>query len=74
MIQPNDSLFLTPASVRDGRLVAVTCASCGCRLDAAETGRTAHFRHFGALGGRDASGCRVACVDALHDVSGRALS
>jgi hypothetical protein len=46
----------------------ITCATCGCRLDALPRGG---YVHFGALGGRDARGCRVACVDAVHDASGR---
>ena len=29
------------------------------------------YAHFGAMGGRDARGCRVECVDAVHDTSGR---
>ena len=46
----------------------VTCALCGCRLQASPQGG---YVHFGAMGGRDARGCRVECVDAVHDVSGR---
>ncbi|MBI2775884.1 MAG: hypothetical protein HYX57_01270 [Chloroflexi bacterium] len=55
--------------VRDGQLAAVTCATCGCRLqkDASE----GVWRHFGALGGRDARSHRTACVDLAHDASGR---
>jgi hypothetical protein len=30
--------------------------------------------HFNPLGGRDARGCRVNCVDAAHDASGRPVS
>jgi hypothetical protein len=46
----------------------VTCAACGCRLEALPEGG---YAHFGAMGGRDARGCRVDCVDAVHDTSGR---
>ncbi|MEO7664527.1 MAG: hypothetical protein ABIV26_05320 [Candidatus Limnocylindrales bacterium] len=55
--------------VRDGQLTAVTCASCGCRLreDASEGA----WRHFGALGGRDARSHRTACIDLAHDASGQ---
>jgi hypothetical protein len=48
----------------------VTCASCGCRL--AQTGEA--WFHFNPIGGRDARGCRVACADAAHDATGRAVS
>jgi hypothetical protein len=48
----------------------VTCASCGCRLQPAASSDVA-FVHFGSLGGRDARGCRVACVELTHDDSGR---
>ncbi len=71
MIQPNPPQFRAAASVRDGQLVAVTCAACGCRLGAHEPARDARWRHFGVFGGRDAIGCRVDCVEALHDVRGR---
>ena len=55
-------------AVRDGRIAAVTCEVCGCRLDESAPGE---WFHFGRLGGRDARGCRVACVDAPHDARGR---
>jgi hypothetical protein len=73
MIQPTEPGLRVAASVRNGQLVAVTCAACGCRLGATELGRGARWRHFGAFGGRDAIGCRVACLEALHDVAGRAI-
>jgi hypothetical protein len=58
-------------AVRDGQLAVVTCAVCGCRLESgSENGQRAWF-HFGRLGGRDARGCRVACVEAAHDAFGR---
>jgi hypothetical protein len=31
------------------------------------------YRHFGSMSGQDARGCRVACVDALHDHEGRPI-
>lgn len=70
MIHSADSELSRPVAVRDGHLAAVTCASCGCRL--APSGEA--FFHFSPLGGRDARGCRVACADAAHDASGRAIS
>lgn len=57
-----------PLAVRDGRLTVVTCRSCGCRLQS--DGNQA-WRHFGALGGRDAQGHRTPCIDLPHDASGR---
>ncbi len=47
----------------------VTCASCGCRLAPDPEHRDA-WRHFHPFDGHDARGCRVACVDALHDRNG----
>jgi len=58
-----------PLDVRGG---PVTCASCGCRLQSPNDGQDA-WRHFGALGGRDARGCRVDCVDKPHNSRGRVL-
>jgi hypothetical protein len=69
MIHPSDSELSRPLAVRDAREAPVTCASCGCRLEA--TGEA--WFHFNPLGGRDARGCRVACADAAHDTSGRAI-
>lgn len=57
--------------VRDGQLAAVTCAACGCRL-AVDQHDEAWF-HFGGQTGRDARGCRVACVESAHDRFGRAV-
>jgi hypothetical protein len=58
-------------AVRDGQIAVVTCEACGCRLEAGgDTGGESWF-HFGRMGGRDARGCRVACVDAAHDGDGR---
>ena len=63
--------------VRDGRLAAVTCYVCGCRLEAedattAESGHAGGWFHFGRIGGRDARGCLVECVDLPHDSRGMA--
>ena len=59
-----------PAAVRGGQLTAVTCEACGCRLRPEESIAGA-WRHFGAKGGRDAQGHRIACIDLPHDASGR---
>ena len=63
--------FRAPLAVRDGQRAPVTCLACGCRLERDATAMDA-WRHFGALGGRDARGCRPACVDLAHDERGRA--
>ena len=77
MIHPSDP---QPAWPRLGTSVVggpVTCALCGCRLtsDTADATVAAPvvWTHFSPLGGRDARGCRVACVDLPHDAAGRAL-
>jgi hypothetical protein len=62
----------TPRAVRSGQLAPVTCLACGCRLEAVGPLDDASWFHFGRLGGRDARGCRVACIDAPHDVEGHA--
>jgi hypothetical protein len=69
MLQEPQELRTTTA-VRDGQIAVVTCNACGCRLqsDPEEDGM---WRHFGALGGRDARSHRVPCVDQPHDVLGR---
>lgn len=52
----------------------VSCAVCGCRLMAASGRDDGAWRHFPSLhAGRDARGCRPACVDALHDRGGQIL-
>jgi hypothetical protein len=51
----------------------VTCASCGCRLEASADGRQTWF-HFAPMAGRDARGCRIACADSAHDATGRAAA
>lgn len=70
MIHPSEPELRRPLAVRGGQGAPVTCAACGCRL--AATGDA--WFHFNPLGGRDARGCRVACADAAHDTSGRAIS
>jgi hypothetical protein len=57
-------------TVRDGQLTVVTCQACGCRLQPGTSTGDA-WRHFGALGGRDARSHRIACVDLSHDALGR---
>jgi hypothetical protein len=69
LIQPSDPELRTIA-VRDGQLGPVTCAACGCRLDASGDA----FVHFSPMGGRDARGCRIDCADALHDATGRPIA
>jgi hypothetical protein len=69
MLHPSDRELRRILAVRDGHAAPVTCASCGCRLvTAGEVGF-----HFNPLAGRDARGCRVACSDVAHDLSGRPL-
>ncbi len=68
MLQQPEELR-TSSAVRDGQLVPVTCATCGCRLTA-ESG-DGSWHHYGSLGGRDARGHRTACVELAHDTSGR---
>jgi hypothetical protein len=71
MFQPEESRFNGTRAVRDGQLGPVTCAACGCRL---EDAGDANWVHFGRLGGRDARGCRVDCIDLDHDARGRVLA
>lgn len=61
-----------PHAVRAGRIAPVTCRTCGCRLEAEGSDSDPAWFHFGRLGGRDARGHVVACVDAAHDVEGLA--
>jgi hypothetical protein len=58
-----------PLDVRGG---PVTCARCGCRLEGSDDGQEV-WRHFGAMGGRDARGCRVDCVDQPHNSRGQVV-
>ncbi len=73
MIQPTEP---QPTWPRVGSSIAggpVTCAVCGCRLTTDDPSDPSGWTHFSPLGGRDARGCRVACVDLPHDAAGRAL-
>jgi hypothetical protein len=72
MIQPTAPQFGPMPAVRDGRAAPVTCASCGCRLQAVGHAGAEAWFHFSPLAGRDARGCRVDCADAAHDAGGRA--
>jgi hypothetical protein len=70
MIHPSDQQLDSPRAVRAGQGAPVTCATCGCRL----TGSADAWFHFSPMGGRDARGCRIACADAAHDVSGQPVA
>jgi hypothetical protein len=70
MIHPSDPETARPLAVRDGHGAPVTCATCGCRLRAGIADNDIAWFHFSPLGGRDARGCRVECVDEAHDVAG----
>ena len=70
MLHPSENRDSVHA-VRGGQGAPVTCATCGCRLNDLGGGT---YGHFQPLGGRDARGCRVACVDQLHDARGRAFA
>lgn len=70
MLHRSEPEHRAPLAVRGGTAAPVTCATCGCRL--AATGEA--WFHFNPLAGRDARGCRVACADAAHDVSGQPIS
>ena len=48
----------------------VTCAACGCRLQASTGAQDGEYKHFGGFDGRDARGCRVDCVTLVHDTDG----
>lgn len=68
-----ESLSQSPAphAVRAGQVAPVTCQACGCRLEAVGDEASTWF-HYGRLGGRDARGDRVVCIDAPHDAEGHA--
>jgi hypothetical protein len=71
MLQQPEELR-TPLAVRDGQFSVVTCAACGCRLQASAVD-DGMWRHFGALGGRDARSHRTGCIELPHDAFGRVL-
>lgn len=48
---------------RDERWV---CAACGCPLQSIPAMRRREFVHRQGTEGRDANGCRVACVGQIH--------
>jgi hypothetical protein len=70
MIHPSEPELRRPVAVREGRGAPVTCAACGCRLRSGMIENDIAWFHFNPLGGRDARGCRVDCVDDAHDVAG----
>lgn len=72
MLHPTDPETRPVLAVRDGRSAPVTCAECGCRLEAVGHAGAEAWFHFNPLAGRDARGCRVDCADAAHDALGRA--
>jgi hypothetical protein len=59
-------------SVRGGHLAPVTCVVCGCRLEAIGSDDVPSWFHYGRMGGRDARGDLVPCLDAPHDSEGNA--
>jgi hypothetical protein len=61
--------FRSLYTVRDGQQTVVTCSVCGCRLQRDADDDTV-WRHFGALGGRDAMSHRTACAELPHDAFG----
>jgi hypothetical protein len=73
MIHPIDSQPVWPLQKLDVASGPVTCAACGCRLEADSAVSPSSWTHFGPMAGRDARGCRVECVDLSHDATGRAL-
>jgi hypothetical protein len=61
------------SGVTSGARTPVTCVACGCRLEPATGARDGEYHHFRPFDGRDARGCRVACVGLVHDATGRPL-
>jgi hypothetical protein len=43
-----------------------TCVVCGCPLQSIPAMERQEFVHFQGTEGRDAKGCRVACVGSIH--------
>jgi hypothetical protein len=68
-----NSLPRSERAIRAGQSAPVTCAACGCRLEASGTADDAPWFHFGRLGGRDARGDSPACIDAPHNRGGSPL-
>ncbi len=73
MIHPTDPQPSWPRFGSTGAGGPVTCATCGCRLESIDASAPGVWTHFSPLGGRDARGCRVGCVDLPHDRTGRTL-
>jgi hypothetical protein len=73
MIHPPDPQLAWPRGQGAVAGGPITCFTCGCRLTNDDASSPAVWTHFAPLGGRDARGCRVACVDLPHDRSGRAI-
>jgi hypothetical protein len=67
----NDQLYSTYLGERQGG--PVTCAVCGCRLNAVAGLEGTAWRHFQLVPDRDARGCRPACLEELHGADGRVL-
>lgn len=59
-------------AVREGHLAPVTCNVCGCRLEAVGPAESPAWFHYGRLGGHDARGDRIPCLDEPHDSEGQA--
>ncbi len=74
MIHPSDPQPAWPRRQAEVASGPVTCAACGCRLQADSTIDPAVWTHFSPLGGRDARGCTVDCVNLPHDASGRVFA
>ena len=70
---PTNPEFYGAFSASSDRGAPVTCAACGCRLQSGSGAHDGEWYHFNPLGGRDARGCRVECVGAVHDWSGRPI-
>ena len=62
------SVFIVPADVRG----PTSCFVCGCRLERIEG--IEGWRHYRSNeAAQDGRGCRTACLDIVHDGSGRPL-
>ncbi len=73
MIHPIDPQPAWPLHHVEVASGPVTCAACGCRLEADAAVSPSSWTHFAPMAGRDARGCRVECVGLPHDSTGRAL-
>ncbi len=73
MIHPSDPQPAWPRGKVDASRGPVTCAACGCRLEAVGPAGASAWKHFNPIAGRDARGCRIDCADLPHDAAGRAL-